>query len=192
MAMVIRTFRRTWKVVWRGRRDRRGRNLYEKVGKPTQEVAWHVTSLAPEDLEGEGGACVERLAGHVRAHWHVEVYHGKRDNGCHEDRLTRRMDLTIMSAMMVARSLGMRVCARSPGKSTEAVQKRCFAAKKVRVKVNMESRVKPAISAGGVRMPPSSWESSRRSSHSPPRAARRSAPSPAQRRRRSCSRPSPR
>ena len=50
VTMVIRTFRRTWKVVWRGKRDNHGRKLYVKVGKPTQEVAWHVTSLAPEDL----------------------------------------------------------------------------------------------------------------------------------------------
>ena len=56
----------------------------------------------------------------MRACWYVEVYHGKRDNGYHEDKLTRRLDLNIMSAMMVARSLGMWVCARSPGKSTEA------------------------------------------------------------------------
>lgn len=94
-----------------------------KVGKPTQEVAWHVTSLAPEDLGCEGDACVGKLARHVRAHWYVEVYHGKRDNGYHEDKLTRRMDLNIMSAMMVARSLGMWVCARNPGKSTEAMQR---------------------------------------------------------------------
>ena len=55
----------------------------------------------------EGDACVEKLARHVRAQWYVEVYHGKRDNGYHEDKLTRRMDLNIMSAIMVARSLGM-------------------------------------------------------------------------------------
>ena len=48
--MVIRTFRRTWKVVWKGKRDKHGRKLFEKVGDPTQEVAWHVTSFAPEDL----------------------------------------------------------------------------------------------------------------------------------------------
>ena len=52
--MVIRTFRRTWKVVWKGKRDKRGQKIHEKVGKPTQEVAWHVASLAPEDL-GCGG-----------------------------------------------------------------------------------------------------------------------------------------
>ena len=55
----------------------------------------------------EGDACVGKLARHVRAHWYVEVYHGKRDNSYHEDKPTRRMDLNIMSAMMVARSLGM-------------------------------------------------------------------------------------
>ena len=123
VTMVVRTFRRTWKVVWKGKRDKNGRKILQKVGKPTQEVAWHVTSLAPEDLGCEGDACVEKLAGHVRAHWYVEVCHGKRDNGYHEDKLTRRMDLNVMSAMMVARSLGMWVCARSPGKSTEAVQR---------------------------------------------------------------------
>ena len=32
VTMVIRTFRRTWKVVWRGKRDRHGRKLYVKVG----------------------------------------------------------------------------------------------------------------------------------------------------------------
>lgn len=88
-------------------RGKHGRKICEKAGKPTQEVAWHVTSLSPEDLGCGGDACVEKLAGHVRAHWCVEVYHGKRDNGCHEDKLTRRLDLNIMSAMMVARSLGM-------------------------------------------------------------------------------------
>lgn len=62
----------------------------------------------------------------MRAHWYVEVYHGKRDNGYHEDKLTRRMDTNIMSAMMVARSFGMWICARRPGMSTEAVQKDLF------------------------------------------------------------------
>ena len=124
--MVIRTLRQTWDVVWTGKRDKSGRKIYRKVGKPTKEVAWHVTSLAPEDLQCEGDVCVERLAGYVRAHWQIEVYHGKRDNGYHEDKLTRRCDTTIMSAMMVARSLGMWVCARHPEKSTEAVQRDLF------------------------------------------------------------------
>lgn len=122
-AMIIRTLRRTWKVVWKGKRDKNGRKIYTKVGKPTQEVAWHVTSLAPEDFNCAGDVCVKKLAEHVRTHWYIEVYHGKRDNGYHEDKLTRRLDINIMSAMMVARSLGMWVCARSPGKSTEAVQR---------------------------------------------------------------------
>ena len=34
-----------------------------------------------------------------------DLYYGKRDNGYHEDKLTRRLDLNIMPAMMVARSL---------------------------------------------------------------------------------------
>ena len=29
----------------------------------------------------------------MRTHWYVEAYHGKRDNGYHEDAFTRRCDL---------------------------------------------------------------------------------------------------
>ena len=58
----------------------------------------------------------------VRTHWHVEVYHGKRDSGYHEDVFTRRCDLNVMSAMMVARSFGMWICARHPEMTTAQVK----------------------------------------------------------------------
>ena len=54
--------------------------------------------------------------------WYVEVYHGKRDNGYHEDVFTRRCDLNVMLAMMVARSFGMWICARNPEKTTGQVK----------------------------------------------------------------------
>jgi len=59
----------------------------------------------------------------VRTHWYVEVYHGKRDNGYHEDVLTRRCDENLMSAAMVARSFGMWICARRPDETTERVKR---------------------------------------------------------------------
>ena len=64
----------------------------------------------------------EKFAEVVRTHWHVETYHGKRDNGYHEDAFTRRCDLNVMSAMMVARSFGMWICARNPEKTTGQVK----------------------------------------------------------------------
>ena len=61
----------------------------------------------PVDADFPGVTMVIRT---FRQTWKV-VWKGKRDNGYHEDKLTRRMDLNIMSAMMVARSRGMWVCA---------------------------------------------------------------------------------
>ena len=55
--------------------------------------------------------------------WCVEAYHGKRDNGYHEDAFTRRCDLNVMSAMMVARSFGMWICARHPGRTVAEVRR---------------------------------------------------------------------
>ena len=124
-AMVVRTCRRTGKVERRKNPDGRGTDLI-KVGEPTKEVAWHVTSLAPEDVGG-WDVCAEKIAGLVRAHWHVEAYHGTRDNGYPEDALAqRRCGVHLVSAMMVARSLGMWVCARCPGKTTAEVRKDLF------------------------------------------------------------------
>ena len=45
-----------------------------------------------------------------------------RDNGYHEDAFTRRCDENVMAAMMVARSFGMWICARRPGRTTEQVK----------------------------------------------------------------------
>ena len=108
--LVVRTYREAWKL-------KKGK----RTGKPSKEVVYHVSSLAPEQFGG-GDVCAERLAGIVRTHWYVEVYHGKRDNGYHEDALTHRCDTNVMAAMMVARTLGMWVCARSPEKTTGEVR----------------------------------------------------------------------
>ena len=86
------------------------------VGKPTKEVAWHVSSLDPDSRTAK------QFSEIVRTHWYVEVYHGKRDNGYNEDAFTRRCDLNVMSAMMVARSFGMWICARNPEKTTGQVK----------------------------------------------------------------------
>ena len=85
-----------------------GRDIRKCVGKPAKEVAWHVSSLDPDSRSAE------KFAEIVRTHWYVEAYHGKRDNGYHEDVFTRRCDVNVMSAMMVARSFGMWICARNP------------------------------------------------------------------------------
>ena len=113
---IVRTYREVWQTRKTGKKDRRGRDIRKPVGKPTKEVAWHVSSLDPDSR----GA--EKFAEIVRTHWYVETYHGKRDNGYHEDAFTRRCDPNVMSAMMVARSLGMWICARNPEKTTGQVK----------------------------------------------------------------------
>ena len=113
---IIRTYREVWQTRKTGRKDKCGRGVRKAFGKPTKEVAYHVSSLDP-DSQG-----AERFAEMVRTHWHVEAYHGKRDNGYHEDAFTRRCDENVMAAMMVARSFGMWICARRPGRTTEQVK----------------------------------------------------------------------
>ena len=113
---IIRTYREVWNTRRTGKKDKFGRDIRRPVGKPTKETAWHVSSLAPDSR----GA--EEFAGIVRTHWCVEAYHGKRDNGYNEDAFTRRCDLNVMSAMMVARSFGMWICARNPEKTTGQVK----------------------------------------------------------------------
>ena len=113
---IIRTYREVWQTRKTGKRDKCGRGVRKAFGKPTKEVAYHVSSLDP-DSQG-----AERFAEMVRTHWYVEVYHGKRDNGYHEDAFTRRCDENVMAAMMVARSFGMWICARRPGRTTEQVK----------------------------------------------------------------------
>lgn len=113
---IIRTYREVWQTRKTGKKDRHGRDIRKCVGKPTKEVAWHVSSLDPDSRSAE------KFAEIVRTHWYVETYHGKRDNGYHEDVFTRRCDLNVMSAMMVARSLGMWICARNPEKTTGQVK----------------------------------------------------------------------
>ena len=93
-------------------KDTRGRDIRRCVGKPAKEVAWHVSSLDPDSRSAE------KFAEIVRTHWCVEAYHGKRDNGYHEDAFTRRCDVNVMAAMMVARSFGMWICARHPEMTT--------------------------------------------------------------------------
>ena len=113
---VIRTYREVWQTRKTGKKDKCGRDIRKSVGKPTKEVAWHVSSLDPDSRSAE------KFAEIVRTHWYVETYHGKRDNGYHEDAFTRRCDVNVMSAMMVARSLGMWICARRPGMTTAQVR----------------------------------------------------------------------
>ena len=99
-----RTIVRTYRAVWKTR----------KTGK---KVAWHVSSLDPDSRSAE------EFAGIVRTHWYVETYHGKRDNGYHEDAFTRRCDVNVMAAMMVARSFGMWICARHPDRTVAEVRR---------------------------------------------------------------------
>ena len=72
---IIRTYREVWQTRKTGKKDKCGRDVRKAFGKPTKEVAYHVSSLDP-DSQG-----AERFAEMVRTHWYVEVYHGKRDNG---------------------------------------------------------------------------------------------------------------
>ena len=113
---MIRTYREVWQTRKAGKKDTRGRDIRRCVGKPAKEVAWHVSSLDPDSRSAE------KFAEIVRTHWYVEAYHGKRDNGYHEDALTRRCDVNVMAAMMVARSFGMWICARNPEKTTAQVR----------------------------------------------------------------------
>lgn len=115
--MVVRTFRRVWRTRRTGARDKDGAPIRKCVGEPSKEVVYHASSLDP-DSRSAG-----KFAEIVRTHWYVEVYHGKRDGGYHEDVLTRRCDESLMSAAMVARSLGMWVCARHPDRTTEEVRR---------------------------------------------------------------------
>ena len=113
---IIRTYREVWQTRKTGKKDEHGRDIRKCVGKPTKEVVWHVSSLDPDSRSAE------KFAEIVRTHWYADTYHGKRDNGYHEDVFTRRCDLNVMSAMMVARSLGMWICARNPEKTTGQVK----------------------------------------------------------------------
>ena len=113
---VIRTYREVWQTRKTGKKDRHGRDIRKTVGKPTKEVAFHVSSLDPDSRPAE------KFAEIVRTHWYVEAYHGKRDSGYHEDAFTRRCDQNLMAAMMVARSFGMWICARHPERTTEQVK----------------------------------------------------------------------
>ena len=113
---IIRTYREVWRTRKTGKKDKCGRDIRRPFGKPTKEVAFHVSSLDPDSRTAK------QFAEIVRTHWYVEAYHGKRDNGYHEDAFTRRCDRNVMSAMMVARSLGMWICARHPERTTEQVK----------------------------------------------------------------------
>ena len=114
---IIRTYREVWQTRKTGKKDKHGRDIRKCVGKPTKEVAWHVSSLDPDSRTAK------QFSEIVRTHWCVEVYHGKRDNGYNEDAFTRRCDLNVMSAMMVARSFGMWICARHPEMTTAQVRR---------------------------------------------------------------------
>ena len=112
-----------WNPAMRARRLKlvaNNRRYTALVAKPTKETAWHVSSLDPDSR----GA--EEFAGIVRTHWCVEAYHGRRDNGYHEDAFTRRCDLNVMAAMMVARSLGLWICARHPDRTVSEVRRDLF------------------------------------------------------------------
>ena len=70
---VIRTCREAWNTRSTGRKDKCGRDVRKPVGKPTKEIAWHISSLDPDSRSAE------QFAEIVRTHWYVEAYHGKRD-----------------------------------------------------------------------------------------------------------------
>lgn len=114
---MIRTFRRTWQTRKTKARNKDGVPVRKLVGEPTKEIVYHVSSLDADSRTAE------KFAEIVRTHWYVEAYHGKRDNGYHEDVLTRRCDESLMSAAMVARSFGMWICARRTEKTTEQVKR---------------------------------------------------------------------
>ena len=117
---VIRTHREVWKTRKTGRKDKFGRDIRMPFGKPTKETFYHVSSLDPDSRTAE------QFAEIVRTHWYVETYHGRRDNGYHEDAFTRRCDLNVMASMMVARSLGMWTCARHPDRTVAEVRRDLF------------------------------------------------------------------
>lgn len=73
----------------------------EPVGEPSRETVWHLSSLPPDALTpGEWGDW-------VRGEWSVETYHGKRDNAFGEDKWTVRRNSTLVTAMLLARTLGL-------------------------------------------------------------------------------------
>ena len=57
---IIRTYREVWQTRKTGKRDKCGRGVRKAFGKPTKEVAYHVSSLDP-DAQG-----AERFAEMVR------------------------------------------------------------------------------------------------------------------------------
>ena len=64
---VIRTYREVWKTRKTGKKDKYGRDVRKLVGKPTKEVAWHVSSLDPDSLSAEELAgCPEGSPRHGR------------------------------------------------------------------------------------------------------------------------------
>jgi len=69
---VIRTYREVWETRKTGKKDKFGRDIRRPVGKPTKEMAWHVSSLDPDSRSAE------KFAEIVRTHWYVETYHGQR------------------------------------------------------------------------------------------------------------------
>ena len=102
---IVRTYREVWNTRKTGKKDKCGRDVRKACGKPAKEVAWHVSSLDPDSRSAEEFAEIVRN---------------------HEDAFTRRCDLNVMSAMMVARSFGMWICARHPGRTVAEVRRDLF------------------------------------------------------------------
>jgi len=101
---LVRTYRKTWPIK-DGKPD----------GDPAEDVAYHLSSLDPY------AHTVEDFARFVRKHWGVETYHGKRDNAYLEDKTARRINPNLQTAMMLARTVGLWVAARHPGRTTAEV-----------------------------------------------------------------------
>lgn len=105
----LRTFRRVW--------DTEDGML---VGEPRKETVYHVTSLSPDEVTAE------QFATMIRGEWSVEVYHGKRDYTYLEDKVARRCNEKLMSAHMIAQTLGLWIASRNPGKTTGQVKDDLF------------------------------------------------------------------
>ena len=106
---LIRTYRETWQL-----KDGK------PVGKPTKDMACHLSSLDPY------AHTAEEFARFVRKHWGVESYHGRRDNAYLEDKTARRVNPQLLAAMMLARTVGLWEASRHPDMTTAEVQSDLF------------------------------------------------------------------
>ena len=106
---LVRTYREFWQL-----KDGK------PVGGPTKDMACHLSSHDPYTHTAE------EFARFVRKHWGVGSYHGKRDNAYLEDKTARRVNPKLQTAMMLARTVGLREASRHPDMTTAEVQTDLF------------------------------------------------------------------